>query len=328
MRRLFALLVVAGILIQVVGRSLDPHLPSPGGPPQLFANQCREDLRRTLAAAMDRAERSIYLATYTLSDPKILAALKRAVTRGIEVKVFLDAKQAKTAIRELGSHALPIKRPKRGLMHQKLLVIDGEEVWLGTANMTYSSLRCFGNLVVWARSPPLAQRLQTAMGRDGSIADHQFSSASQELEYWQLPAGSSALDRLVQLLDEAKKTIRVAMFTWTHEQLTKAVIRAHKRGVAVAVVIDRPSGLGASRRTVEALKSNGIDVRLSIGPQLLHHKLAWVDETLVVGSANWTASAFKSNCDCFLILHPLSHAQERVMKRLWRIIRLESNSAE
>ena len=38
-------------------------------------------------------------------------------------------------------------------MHRKVLLVDGEEVWLGSANMTRDSLRMHGNLMVGIKDP-------------------------------------------------------------------------------------------------------------------------------------------------------------------------------
>jgi phosphatidylserine/phosphatidylglycerophosphate/cardiolipin synthase-like enzyme len=115
------------------------------------------------------------------------------------------------------------------------------------------------------------------------------------------------------------------MFTWTHPLHTAHVIAAHQRGVQVEIIIDHHSAMGASQKTVTALQEAGIGVRLGQGPQLLHHKMAWVDEmTLILGSANWTKSAFKKNEDCFLILHDLSSSQRGLLDKLWSVLVKES----
>ena len=59
--------------------------------------------------------------------------------------------------------------------------------------------------------------------------------------------------------------------------------------------------------------------------QLLHHKFILIDDqTLLVGSANWTKAAFYKNSDCFLILHNLTDDQKTFMNRLWTRLEAES----
>lgn len=274
---------------------------------------------------MDSAQRSIHLATYTLSESKIISALNRAADRGLEVVVIMDSRQAHGVQQKLSDKIQFIKRRGKGLMHQKLVTIDGHQVWLGTANMTYSSLRAFGNLVIALECPELASQLQEQMGQEIGAPRHDYTCNGQCFEYWQLPADREALARLITLIDGAKEQIRIAMFTWTHPDLTAAVIRASQRGVSVQAVIDRSSGRGSSRHTVSKLDKAGIPISLSIGPELFHYKIAWIDEQLVIGSANWTLSAFDKNCDCFLILHALNPGQQKALGALWNVIWVESN---
>ena len=74
-----------------------------------------------------------------------------------------------------------------------------------------------------------------------------------------------------------------------------------------------------------SLSREGIQVNINQGLQLLHHKFLYVDERdLLVGSANWTKSAFQNNDDCFLILHDLSKEQKKAMNNTYKILFLES----
>jgi phosphatidylserine/phosphatidylglycerophosphate/cardiolipin synthase-like enzyme len=94
----------------------------------------------------------------------------------------------------------------------------------------------------------------------------------------------------------------------------------------VSVIIDMHSGLGASAKGIQRMKDEGIQVFMSQGIQLMHHKFLWIDEKiLLTGSANWTKSAFYKNSDCFLVLHSLSKEQKAFMKKLWRQLKAESS---
>jgi phosphatidylserine/phosphatidylglycerophosphate/cardiolipin synthase-like enzyme len=148
----------------------------------------------------------------------------------------------------------------------------------------------------------------------------------QTVEIWLLPdPRGHALSELRKKIRTATRSIKVALFTFTHPTLIEEIIDAYKRGVRVSIVIDQHSGLGASKKAVERLKSAGVPVFLSRGVQLLHYKFIWIDEqTLITGSANWTKAAFYKNSDCFITLHHLDDTQKAFMKRLWH--RIETNS--
>lgn len=294
----------------------------PGEPPLLYSNVCHDNLERVFLEAIQSANKSILLIIYSLSDPKLIQALNQQATKGVVVKVIHDSSTPPLGFRKLSS-SIAVEGIKRtGLMHQKILVVDREKIWIGSANMTSESLRVHDNLVVGLINQKLAHAIEWG---------EPFKSLSvggQRVEYWDLPQrGKAGLQRLVEVLDGAKSSIRVAMFTWTHSELTAAILRAHHRGIQVEIILDYGQAQGVCQQTLDALIQAGVDVSLSSGVGLLHHKFAWVDEELLVnGSANWTIAAFSRNKDCFLILHSLTPSQNEKMRMLWKKTRVLSHS--
>jgi phosphatidylserine/phosphatidylglycerophosphate/cardiolipin synthase-like enzyme len=306
-------------------------MPKPGEPPRLYCNQCRDDLTRLSLRAIEKATRSIHILMYNLSSPHLIAALEKKRREGVEVVLVVEEHEGRALRSKLDPAIELIPRKARGLMHQKILVVDERQVWIGSANWTPTSLRNHSNLVIGMEAPELASLLvESCVSRlDGTepphLAARRFDVGGEQIEYWQLPTDRQALDRVIGLIDQAQEQIRILLFTWTHPQLTERVIAAHRRGVRVEVVIDGYAGAGSSRKTVEELVTAGVRVRLSLGPELLHHKLLWIDEvTLVCGSANWTRAAFTKNDDAFVVLYPLTRAQRKKMKALWRAAWIEA----
>ena len=310
--RLLATFVCA-ILIFYLTEQHDLEAIKPGEPPVLYANVCHDDLEKLFTEAIQEAERSVFLVIYSLSDPKLIRALNSQAKKGINVTVMHDISTHQTGFQKLSTHIENVGIKRSGLMHQKILVVDQHKVWIGSANMTTDSLKVHDNLVV-------------------GVIDHDLASAilcqqpyallnigGQRVEYWDFPKkGKDGVQRLTELIDGARKTIRVAMFTWTHPDLTTAVIRAHRRGIDVQVVHDHGQAMGVCTETITRLAQAGIDIRLSSGLGLLHHKFAWIDdEILINGSANWTLSAFSRNRDCFIILHELTAIQNAKLKEVW-----------
>lgn len=307
----------------LVYQSLSPHLPQAAEPPRLYSNQCRQNLKLLFFDAIRQAQDSIYLVIFGLSDSSVLTLLKQKIEHHVATTVYFDP-SGTPQIRKLlaGGEIHPIKN--KGLMHQKILIVDNEMVFIGSANMTSPSLQMHDNLVVGMVSPPIAQFLQThAPHQSGYLRTF---VGGQDVEIWLLPDPHGyALTDLKQKIRTATHSIRIALFTLTHPCLVEEVIRAHQRGVSVKVVVDLHSGMGASAKAVDRLQQAGVPVSLSQGIQLLHHKFLYVDEqTLVTGSANWTKAAFTQNSDCLFVLHDLSQEQRSFMNRLWR--RIETNA--
>jgi len=306
-------------------------LPQAENPIEIYSNQTNDDLRGTLVAGIEEAKKSIVLIIYSLTDQDIIQALKKKSEEGVEVTVICDPKASPYTPKKLGKNILVKKRYNNALMHQKILVVDGVKTWIGSANMTHDSLRVHGNLILGFYCPELAD---CVLRRADSILKgvelppqdiKEYNIAGQKTELWFLPENQDAVPAIKDLIRSAKKTVRVAMFTWTRYDLANEIIAAQKKGVDTHVVIDYNSGKGASSKVVKLLKDNGIPVYLSQSTGLLHHKFLYIDgETLVNGSANWTLAAFTKNDDCFIILHKLTDQQRQHLDSLWEAISDES----
>lgn len=305
-------------------------LPASNAPLELYSNQTQDDLTHLFQQAIDNAKESITLSIYAITDPQIIQALQKKSDAGMPIYMVVDAK-ASPGI----SHRLPratiVKHFGQGLMHQKILIIDNKQIWLGSANLTSNSLNTHGNLVLGIDNPALAQALTTrikSMDEQGGyspLLHREIIAGPQNVELWVLPDDPNAVKRMIELFRSAQKSIKVAMFTWTRVDFTEELIAAAKRGIKVETVIDRYSGKGASAKIVRLLKEEGVPVRLSTGNKLLHHKFAYIDDSILVnGSANWTHAAFKNNDDYFIVLYPLTPEQQTKMDLLWNVILKES----
>src|SRR5262249_48661264 len=149
----------------------------------------------------------------------------------------------------------------KGLMHNKLLSIDHKQAWLGSANFSRDSLRLHANLVLSIESATLAEAIETkATERKKRLFPQplKLQSEEEQVELWLLPDAPEALDRLIGLLNSAKTTINVAMFTFTHPRLIQALCDAHHRGVAVQVVLDYDSSRQTSKKAFQRFKREAV----------------------------------------------------------------------
>ncbi len=302
-------------------QSVSPTIPEADAPPLLYSNQCRQDLRFTLIHALNQAKKSIHLVMFGLTEPTILQMLQKKA-KNLPVDIYYDP----TASKQLSS-SLPLMNPhpvkSKGLMHQKILVIDDSISFIGSANMTRNSLQMHDNLMIGFHSPLIAKfLLEHAPSSSGSI---KTSVGGQMVELWLLPdPRGHALQAVKELIRRAKHSIHLAMFTLSHPVLLDELILAKRRGVQVEIAIDFHSSFGASKKAIERLQSEGAKIYLSSHTKLLHHKfLAIDDRVLLCGSANWTRAAFYKNHDCFAILYNMNKQQRKIIHQIWRKIETE-----
>lgn len=320
------LIVLACGLFWLFFKSTHPNLPSQHHPILFYSNQTRDDIKLIFATAFKKAEHSIHLQIYSLTDSGILKALTSAAKRGLSLCITYDPSASpQKPLTALKKHAPSLEAVQlhpiviSGLMHRKICVIDASMVFLGSANLTTASLRHHDNLVIGFYSPELAAFLRNPIS-----TPFNFSIENIDAELCLLPESAPhALQRLLKALETAQTSIQIAMFTFTHPRLTDALIAAKARGVTVEIAIDHYTAGGASKKTIDRIEQAGISILVNRGAQLLHHKWALIDEKeLITGSANWTEAAFKKNRDFLLFMkapHPLLP-----IKTLWHSIALES----
>lgn len=303
-------------------------LALPGEAARFYSPQNEDNLEDTLVDCIHNAKSTVVLFTYTLRSAKIIQALNEAARRErMRVDVVYDCKASGGVEKKLCPEVHAIARELNGLMHLKLLIIDGHHTWIGSANMTRESLKSQANLVTHLDDETFAKAVLLKGAQiiespyEKPIPPQIFNICGQTLELRFLPDDSTAVARIKELIRAAKKSIRVAMFTFTREDLADTLIQASKRGVKVEVVIDLSTSTNASKKIVSLLQANNIFVALKDTGGLMHHKFMWIDdEILEHGSANWTKAAFKDNDDYIVIIDPLSSHQKEVMNRIWNVL--------
>ncbi|MCB1108694.1 MAG: hypothetical protein KDK44_03480 [Chlamydiia bacterium] len=233
--------------------------------------------------------------TYGLSDPEILKLLDSKKNQGLDVFALCDQ-------RSTPKHPGITRIKKPGLNHAKIAVVDDHLSLFGSANLTTTSLELHHNCVMGIESESVATFFKS------SITNQTNGALSwQNLQLWMLP-DKTAFFALLDLIDQAEKSIKVAMFTLSHPELIEALEKAQQRGVTVNLYLDRYTRQPHTKLSINHTK----------GPGLLHHKWALVDDRhLAMGSANWTKAAFTKNREVLVIIRNLPPAQVRVCQKLW-----------
>lgn len=316
--------MISGIILfyaWLVWKATYVALPDRNVPVHFYSNQTRQDIKLIFYRAFQQAQQSIFVSVYGITDPEILSVFNQKVKSAIPIHIEYDPSASSSLKKNLSPliSLQPIKG--KGLMHRKIVSLDHSQIFLGSANLTTSSLRHHDNLVIGIHAPFLAQFLEKPTATFFST-----DLKEQKGEIFLFPDPEQlGLKRLLEVIHKAKFKIVIAMFTLTYSPITEALIQAKSRGVDITVAADYFTAKGASKNTLEVLKKSGIPILSSQGRQLLHHKWALIDdEILVMGSANWTKAAFSKNHDFLFFLFPLQKEQIKFLKKLWKVIQTES----
>ncbi|ADY73233.1 phospholipase D/Transphosphatidylase [Desulfurobacterium thermolithotrophum DSM 11699] len=129
---------------------------------------------------------------------------------------------------------------------------------------------------------------------------------------------------IISEIEHARDYIDVAVFSFTSKPIARALIKAHKKGVKVRVIIDQ--GTARARNCVgPILEAEGIPVRYKRGSGggLMHNKYAVIDgKTLITGSFNWTRSAEKRNDENLVVIknaNEVIKAYKDNFEKLWKL---------
>ena len=139
--------------------------------------------------------------------------------------------------------------------------------------------------------------------------------------------GETCLGQIVNLIGQARRTADLCVFTITDDRISRAVLDAHRRGVAVRVISDNEKAHDAGS-DIQKFRDAGIPVKLDDmrGPAdhgltgHMHHKFAIFDGArLLNGSYNWTRGAADMNYENITVTTDpkLVAAFAAEFKRLW-----------
>lgn len=114
-------------------------------------------------SALDGAKKNVLVQAYSFTSAPIAKALVDAKKRGVDVQVILDKSQRTeryTSATFLANEGVPTYiDSKHAIAHNKLMVIDGDEVITGSFNFTKAAESSNAeNLLVINNAPELAAR--------------------------------------------------------------------------------------------------------------------------------------------------------------------------
>lgn len=138
-----------------------------------------------------------------------------------------------------------------------------------------------------------------------------YSSQSETWEVRFSPRGGCT-NHVVAELDKAKSSVRVWAYSFTSEPIADALLRAHRRGVDVQILIDAPSIKGRGAKAKE-LADEGIPIWADSKHAIQHQKVMAIDGiTLLVGSFNWSAGAESRNSE---VLATIQNVRREMMDK-------------
>jgi phosphatidylserine/phosphatidylglycerophosphate/cardiolipin synthase-like enzyme len=287
-----------------------PRLPDPGkvvfNGVELPAAAVRPQspIAPLIAKAIDATKHHLRIALYEFTLDEILAALRRAKARGVDIEIILDwshlfpqgkdpdgdRPQRKAQIQALIDEGFTVHAlrgaGKYGIMHNKIAVFDhaltlfGSFNWTDTAEYNHFENILFTDEVERVRfleaywewmkglSLPVDQAEQWT-GQDPATPVPADPDLAVEFNGERFPRTMASPDggiegAIIRAIGAAKSTIDLSMFTFYSKSIAEALLQAKERGVAVRVVLD--ASQAKMMKLDEWFAYYGFDVKLLAGP--------------------------------------------------------------
>ena len=222
------------------------------------------------------------------------------------------------------------------IMHNKFFIIDKRFVWTGSANISDTGIGGYNaNLVALVDSKFIAKYYTIEfdqMFKDGDFHRRKKKLKKEdiftkidgaEIGLYFSPQGYAMYRGVLPLIEEAKKSIDVSIFFLTHNNISRELVKAHKRGVKIRVILDATAATnGYSKHNY--LREHGIPVKVESWGGKMHMKAAVIDNKhVIVGSMNWTLAGERKNDENTIIIKNSSkHANQlsSFFNSMWKSI--------
>ena len=332
----------------------DPSLP--------LAKDVWVDMIRGAQSSVDAAEFYVTSRPGSSLEP-VLAELEKAGARGVKVRFLLSSKmleQDPASVAQLRHipgaevRSVDLTGVSKGILHAKYFVVDGREAFLGSQNFDWRALVHIHELGVRTTDAQLVPRLAELFAIDWRFAgSHQlpdFPALPRLLVRPSVELVASppfltpkdirpSVDALVELLGQAKTSIRVQLLTFSpiagQDQfwpvLDNALRAAAVRGVKVHLMVSDWVLGGRALPHLKALTLiPNLEVKVVSIPEAkeghipyartIHSKYLVVDGTqLALGTSTWEESYFMASRNVELVFRdsPLAPQAAGIFDRLW-----------
>lgn len=263
--------------------------------------------------AIAEAQQSVWVEMYLLTDRTIINALEAAAHRDLDVRVMLESHpygssgtiaptQTLDRLRAAGVKAQETS-PDFALTHEKCMILDGNVVYIMTANFTRSALG--GTSSVTNREYGIidtkqqdVQAVQNIFNADWNRTNAQFDDPNLVVS----PVNSR--NDFTALINSAHSTLLIEAEEMQDNGIEQALVNAAQRGVKVQVILPSPGNSSSDSNSsgISVIKQGGVTVKED-ARLYMHAKIIVVDgHTAFVGSENISTASLERNRELGIIV--------------------------
>ncbi|MEF3280316.1 MAG: FAM83 family protein [Elusimicrobiota bacterium] len=280
----------------------------------LFSNQ--SDISSALIKQINSASSTLEIAIYSMTNNLIADAILNAYKRGVNVRIVIESSKVQSSkidpsVQKLIDNKLPIRALRGGgqygVMHNKIIIIDGKILITGSYNLTlYANNNNFENVVFIDDKSNIDSYLSyfnTMWSKGTDVYPKKSLTIPSDISQTLFTIINTIRTNIIKMIDLSQKSIDIAVYSISDNDIYNALVRARNRGVKIRIVTDRLQS--TQSQTVRDLYNAGFEPKISDGFNggMMHNKYAIFDEKYVItGSFNWSNNAENYNWENAIIL--------------------------
>lgn len=280
-----------------------------------FNDVYTDGIETHLIEKINAAKSSIDVAVFEFDIESVAQALINAKNRGVDVKVVYDNDYSDVdpQIQELknaGIEAMPDNRS--AYMHDKFFVFDDKCIWTGSFNISMNAAYRNNENALYFCSDKAAENysmefLEMFEGKFGPSSPAntpypEFTIDGVKIENYFAPE-DNVMEKIIKVLNSATTSVHFMAYSFTDSDLAGKLMEKALNGVKIEGIFET-SGANTAYSQCNALRSDGLDIRLDGNPRTFHHKVIIIDSKIVIlGSFNFTSNANEQNDENILIVY-------------------------
>lgn len=255
---------------------------------------------------------------YDPTVKRIQDALRQSLKRGVKVRGLLEDNIDfnQTSAKYLNRFGIEARldTPEK-MLHNKLFIVDGEKVLLGSTNLSSNSMDNNNETNIYVENKRLGAFFENYFRQLWKNSLEEPQDSTLELSGLKTVINRQHFGEIFRLIQSARKKVWVLMYGMKYydqypdsktNRLIDSLIEARKRGLEVKVVLDKSDYNQTlndiNDQTKRHLEAGGVPVRFDPEEITSHAKLVIADNRAIVGSANWGYSALEKRNESSLII--------------------------
>ncbi|MCX7642000.1 MAG: phospholipase D-like domain-containing protein, partial [Elusimicrobiales bacterium] len=216
----------------------------------LFSNETQ--ISKKLIEQINNTLSSLDIAIYSLSNITISDAIIQAYKRGVNVRIIIEyskvvSNKMDPAVSKLIDAKIPIRYLRGngmyGVMHNKIVIFDKKILMTGSYNFTVAAdNNNFENVVfVYDENNVLSylNYFETMWSKAIDVYGSSKSLVNLDLSTSLFTIISSIRTDILKLIDLSQKSIDIAVYSISDEEIYNSLKKAKDRGVKIRIITDR-----------------------------------------------------------------------------------------